>query len=218
MGQWLKGKVDFGSCDLSPDGQHFLYSVVKWSGLPDKRGSYTVLSRAPYLKKLHFWGSWCMGGGVFLDSERFRLDSPEEPKTFRLPDFAPIETQTPSDKWGFLAGGVRRFRLARDGWQPQPDEDKRRERFHKTLDEWTLDLSIFNGQPHRPDFYELRHNARDEVVASGEWNWADFDAPRKRLCLARDGQLWALDLKLGAQEKLIHDFNAMTFEPIVAPY
>lgn len=208
LGQWLKGKIDFSSCDLSPDGRHFLYEASKYG--PADSGSYAVLSRAPYLKKLGFWDSRCVGGGVFLDNARFRLYSVGEPTTFRLPDFAPVETETPSDKRGFIAGGVRGFRLQRDGWVLRPDDGERRKCWYKTLGDWTLTSSTYD--------YELRHNAGDEIIARGEWNWADFDAPRERLCLARDGQLWALDLKPNAQEKLIHDFNAMTFEPIVAPY
>ncbi len=219
LGQWLKGKIDFGSCDLSPDGAHFLYSASKWSGITEKRGSYTVLSRAPFLKKLCLWGPNApILGGVFLDNTRFRLNKSQEPTTFRLPDFAPVETQTPSDKRGFIEGGVRGFRLKRDGWILPPDYDGRRTVWHQTLGEWTLALFIHHWRKHKPDFYELRHNATDEVVASGEWDWADFDATCKRLCLAHDGQLWALDLKPDATQKLLHDFNAMTFEPIAAPY
>ncbi len=209
LGQWLKGKIDFDLCDLSPDGVHFLYEAYKYGKRLEYIGFYTVLSRAPFLKKLQMWGM-CVGGGVFLDNARFRLNKFDEPKTFRLPDFAPVETETLSDKRGFIAGGVRGFRLQRDGWVLRPDDGERRKCWYKTLGDWTLTSSTYD--------YELRHNATDEVVASGEWNWADFDAPRKRLCLARDGQLWALDLKPNAQEKLIHDFNAMTFEPIAAPY
>lgn len=217
LGQWLKGTIYPPSCDLSPDGRHFLYNASKYGRHPDEIGSYTVLSRAPFLKKLHLWGT-CVGGGVFLDNTCFRIYSATEPTTFRLPDFAPVETQTPSDKRGFVAEGVRSFRLQRDGWISPPDYDGRRALWHKTLGEWTLAFFIYHWGKHKHDFYELRHDASDQVVASGEWNWADFDAPRQRLCLARDGQLWALDLKLGAQQTLIHDFNAMTFEPIEAPY
>lgn len=213
LGQWLKGTIDFGSCDLSPNCRHFIYGAAKWPHY------YTVVSRAPFLKALHLWSpkKGRSYGGGFLNNTRLWVTGGSAPDVRDLPFFARVndapELATRSS-WDDIAA----WRRERDGWQLRPDDHQCRELWHKILGEWTLLLSIPSWEERKPDFYELRHNATDEVVASGEWNWADFDAPRERLCLARDGQLWALDLKPNAQEKLIHDFNAMTFEPIVAPY
>ena len=57
-----------------------------------------------------------------------------------------------------------------------------------------------------------------KLLFRGEWTWADFDPPRNRLCFARDGGLYSLDLKPDAKATLLHDFSAMQFEPRVAPY
>ena len=40
VGQWLHGTIDFDSCDLSPDGKHFIYSASR--GQP--RGNLDSLS------------------------------------------------------------------------------------------------------------------------------------------------------------------------------
>lgn len=213
LGQWLKGKIDFSSCDLSPDGRHFVYYASK------SLERYTVVSRAPFLKALHFWSAKkpTYGGGFFDNERVWILTNKPVPEVRRLPHFAREENApelTTRASWSDISD----WRRERDGWMLQPDDYQRRKRWHKALGEWTLAHWIYSWKERKADSYELRHNATDEVVASGEWNWADFDAPRQRLCLARDGQLWALDLKPNSTQKLIHDFNAMTFEPIVAPY
>ena len=69
-GQWLKHRVDPERCDLSPDGQHFIYYGLdgKWQSIT--KGSYTALSRPPYFTALSLFpvgNSWD-GGGRFLDN------------------------------------------------------------------------------------------------------------------------------------------------------
>jgi hypothetical protein len=75
-GQWLKQKVYVEWCDLSPDGQHFLYFTLNgdWGG--ETRGSYTVLCRPPYFTALALFplGDTWSGGGQFLDSRRYIAD------------------------------------------------------------------------------------------------------------------------------------------------
>lgn len=206
LGQWLKGKIDFESCDLSPDGLYFLYEALKYGGFYETRGRYTVLSRAPYLKKIQLWGPYAFGG-VFCDSSCFRLNKNQEPTTFSLPALTPIETTTASNSRGFICGGVQGFRRERDGWTLQ--SDALRQLWRKSCGDWALFWST-------PDSYELRYE--DDIVMSGQWQWADFDPPRNRLCFALDGQLWSVSLQPGAEPVMLHDFNAMRFEPRVAPY
>ncbi len=219
LGQWLKGRIF--NCDLSPDGRHFVYCASKYdpSFKLNHEGVYSVVSRAPFLKALHFWApDKATYGGGFFDNERFWISIYPSPEVRTLPHFSRVEdapelaTLPPS--WS----GLIRYNREREGWTLQPKDYQRRKLYLKTLGYWTLANSIESSRNRLPDVYELRHNTTGEVVSSGEWTWADFDAPRRRLCFARDGQLWALDLQPGATEKLLHDFNAMTFEPIAAPY
>jgi len=55
LGQWLKGRIYERRSDLSPDGKYAIYFAVngKWSS--ESRGSWTAISRAPYLKAIAFF-------------------------------------------------------------------------------------------------------------------------------------------------------------------
>jgi hypothetical protein len=52
LGQWLKGRIYERRSDLSPDGKHFLYFAMNGKWQTEARGSWTAISRAPYLKAL----------------------------------------------------------------------------------------------------------------------------------------------------------------------
>ncbi|NKB29183.1 MAG: hypothetical protein GKR99_17155 [Rhodobacteraceae bacterium] len=72
-GQWLKHKVYAERCDLSPDGQHFIFFALNgdWSG--EAMGSYTALSRPPYFTALSLFpeGDTWGGGGRFLSNRHY---------------------------------------------------------------------------------------------------------------------------------------------------
>jgi hypothetical protein len=60
--------------------------------------------------------------------------------------------------------------------------------------------------------------AYDTILAFPEWEWADY--VDGRLVFTVEGQLRAARLGQGklSNEKLLHDFNNMKCEAIVAPY
>lgn len=72
-GQWIKQRVYTDWCDLSPDGQHFIYFTLNgdWSG--ETEGAYTVISRPPYWTALALFpeGSTWGGGGRFADNRHY---------------------------------------------------------------------------------------------------------------------------------------------------
>lgn len=72
-GQWLKHKVYVERCDLSPDGQHFIYFALNGAWGSESEGSYTALSRPPYFTALALFpeGSTWGGGGRFLDNSLY---------------------------------------------------------------------------------------------------------------------------------------------------
>ncbi|EGF90901.1 hypothetical protein ABI_23130 [Asticcacaulis biprosthecium C19] len=51
-GQWFKGRIYERRCDLSPDGELLCYFAAKHHGRP---GTWTAISRPPYLKALALW-------------------------------------------------------------------------------------------------------------------------------------------------------------------
>jgi hypothetical protein len=64
----------------------------------------------------------------------------------------------------------------------------------------------------------LKQESTNTILAFPEWEWADY--VDGRLVFAVEGQLKAAQLGRGklSSEKLLHDFNAMKFEAIAAPY
>ena len=71
-GAWFKGRIYEERCDVSPDGELFLYFALKgrlWGA--SYRGTWTAVSRLPWLNALALWpqGDTWSGGGYF-DGER----------------------------------------------------------------------------------------------------------------------------------------------------
>jgi len=202
LGQWMRGRIHIETCDLSPDGKHFLYAAQKY--VKGYSQDWTVVSRTPYLKAVAYyprqWGGWfvddrdyCLPGGW---PDRDDRESPEVRRVER-------DLPTPS---------LYAARLVRSGWTI---EDLR---------------ATFGGKMEfvRPagSGWDLRYLPRDgyllnrgELLAdTGDWDWADMDD--KRLVWTAKGCMWAgVMRKDGIQQiRLLHDFNGMKFEPLVAPY
>src|SRR5919198_4444283 len=52
LGQWLRGRIYERRSDLSPDGKHLIYFAMNGRWNSEAKGSWTAISRAPYLKAL----------------------------------------------------------------------------------------------------------------------------------------------------------------------
>jgi hypothetical protein len=75
-GAWFKGRIYEERCDLSPDGALFLYFALQGSRWRTSyKGSWTAVSRPPWLQALVLWpqGDTWGGGGRFV-SARSRSD------------------------------------------------------------------------------------------------------------------------------------------------
>ncbi|MCM2254726.1 MAG: hypothetical protein NDJ94_03545 [Vicinamibacteria bacterium] len=67
-GAWFRGRLYEERCDLSPDGKLFLYFALQGRKFGTSyTGSWTAVSRAPWLHALALWphGSTWGGGGYF---------------------------------------------------------------------------------------------------------------------------------------------------------
>ena len=76
-GAWFKGRIYEERCDVSPDGELFLYFAMKggtWN--TSYRGSWTAVSRPPWLFALTLWpqGDTWGGGGRFFDDRSIVLN------------------------------------------------------------------------------------------------------------------------------------------------
>jgi hypothetical protein len=75
-GAWFKGRIYEERCDLSPDGDLFLYFALQGSRWGTSyKGAWTAVSRPPWLHALALWpqGHTWGGGGRFLDRRRIAL-------------------------------------------------------------------------------------------------------------------------------------------------
>lgn len=71
-GAWFKGRIYCENCDLSPNGQLFIYAAFKGNGAPGFSQSYTAISRPPWLHALaitYAQSTYGIGGRFVSDSE-----------------------------------------------------------------------------------------------------------------------------------------------------
>src|SRR5215468_8845234 len=108
IGQWCKHKIYPHRSDLSPDGRWMVYFALNGRWRSETRGSFTVVSRAPYLKARWLWpqGDTWGGGGLFFPY------APERAGFFAI-----------DEKLRLAHGSYAsyRIRLQRDGWTETAD-------------------------------------------------------------------------------------------------
>jgi hypothetical protein len=235
MGQWFKGRIYERRCDLSPDGRHFIYFAMngKWTNA-DTKGSWSAISKAPYLKALGLWanGSAWNGGGLFLGDREYWLNRfPFGHAELRAPPGLTHHEAFPfTESFGGECPGVYYHRLQRDGWSSIRHErrgDDGVSLFEKPLDHgWVLEKEA-HASIHHPvgrgvyfDTHVLRHPRRGTTQLLDDAEWAEWDSKRTRLVWVRGGVLYTADLTKGGftPERPLYDFNPLRFERIEAPY
>jgi hypothetical protein len=232
LGQWLKGRIYERRCDLSPDGTHFLYFAMngKWEG--EALGSWTAISRAPYLKALALFakGDCWNGGGLWTGNESYWLNGRESHTVIRDTALVRLDpAYQPLARDGGECPGVYYPRLIRDGWtlkHPVSLESLGGTfHFEKSCPAGWLLRKVAHAQLGSPpgkgcywDEHELYHAASGASMLLPQWEWAELDGGR--LVWAAEGRLHAGRLTSDGlvEQMLLFDFNDMSFEPIAAPY
>ncbi len=233
LGQWLRGRIYERRADISPDGRHMIYFARngRW-GRPPTRGSWTAISRVPWLKAVVLYGKgdcW-QGGGLFTSNTRYWLNG--ACMHFPLQE-SPSLTQdskyTPSGCYGGECTGVYYVRLQRDGWRLRYMLSAVRfdscAVFEKELPHGWLLRKLAHEQVGAPpgrgcywDEHELEHTKSGTRIEAPDWEWAELDG--KTMVYAHGGCLYRAPIHekgLGAP-RMLYDFNAMEFEAIPAPY
>src|SRR6266700_2084877 len=112
-GQWFRGGLPEGRCDLSPDGSLFIYFATKYGRA--QFNTWTAISRPPYFTALALWplgDSWG-GGGLFVDERTVLLghnpDVASALEGHRPPPWLKVSMHTGSIS-------LSHERLLRDGW------------------------------------------------------------------------------------------------------
>jgi hypothetical protein len=127
LGQWIRGRIYERRCDLSPNGTWFIYFAVDRRRKEEGVGSWTAISRAPYLKALGFWpgeSEW-NGGGLFPTNVSYwRCISPfERPSgTSRTPAGLEEAPNSPFEGRKGECPLVYYSRLEQEGWKMVPTE------------------------------------------------------------------------------------------------
>ena len=232
VGQWLKGRIYERRCDISPDGKYLIYFAQngKWSS--EAKGSWTAISKPPYLKALAIFpkGDCWNGGGLFTSNKRYWLNDGYGHSVLRNTNLVTRDLEfQPAANYGGECLGVYYPRLLRDGWRLQQRTRTARwtgvDLFDKDLSHGWVLRKIAHAEIGAPpgkgcywDEHELFRSASGHRVKCAEWEWADFDG--RRLVWAREGKLFAARVTTGGlvDEVELFDFNEMTFEPIEAPY
>jgi hypothetical protein len=229
VGQWLRGRIYERRADLSPDGRYLIYFAMNGRWSSSTKGSWTAISRAPYLKAIVLLGKgdcW-HGGGLFVAKNRYWLNNGYG--HFVMRDSAEVkrdEAYRPAAYYGGECPSVYYLRLQRDGWEIKPELSNRHcDVFEKDLPAgWRL-RKLAHMQTGAPpgkgcywDEHQLEHTSSGQRIDGASWEWADLDS--RRLIYADGGKLYAADiLKRGEfVPKLLEDFSDWKFEAIAAPY
>lgn len=232
IGQWLRGRIYELRCDLSPDGRHLIYFAMNGRWRSPSKGSWSAISRAPYLKALAFWpkGDCWNGGGLFVSDRDYWLNDAFGRHQLQRDDTRLRRVEAPP--MAHCLGecpDIYYPRLERDGWAMtpvSPDDGNQRTVFDKPLpfDHWVLRkiaVAGFHRRPGRGCYYDQHAlwNRRDErLIELPEWEWAELD--RHRLVWVEAGRLMTAPLdKSGLGEpRLIYDFNPLSWQSLHAPY
>ncbi len=232
VSQWLKGRIYERRSDISPSGKHWIYFAMNGKWDSEAKGSWTAISRTPWLKSVSLYakGDCWHGGGLFLDEKEFWLNDGRGHE--QLMDSSEIkrnESYKPSKQYGGECLHVYYNRLQRDGWVLKSMNEKGKWHsetvFEKSLPKkWVL-VKICHQQVFQPkgkgcywDEHELR-NEDNETFSRSNWEWADL--VDDSIVYADTGCLYKItimsSMKL-SEPILLHDFNEYKFENIQAPY
>jgi hypothetical protein len=234
MGQWMRGRIYERRCDLSPDGKHMIYFAMNGRWDSAARGSWTAISRVPYLKALALYpkGDCWFGGGLFLGNHTFWLNggfSDLLDPTVPGGNLRVDRLHKPKPSYGGECPGVYYHRLRRDGWiyveRHEVDKDSSFDVFDKQLaNGWTLrkfahsTLEHAEGKGVYRDGHELIRTASGDRLQFSDWEWADYES--NRLVWSASGKISSAKIRnTGIVDEIeLHDFNDMHFKPIQAPY
>lgn len=220
-GAWFHGTLYPRRCDLSPDGQLLYYFALKGGPGDLLGGTYSAVSKAPWLSALAAWtemGTW--GRGYHFASGRDHEVAKADvgslaPLSFAL-RLTPVVQYAAERRRGWVEHETCPPRAPDDAWDERRSAVLARQqpggnaRLVLTDHGWDPALAIEGRHPS----FRLENGPLpgplDRVV------WADWD-PRGRLLVATDdGRLEIRALGAGAVE-VSHDLASLTPDPEPAP-
>jgi hypothetical protein len=228
LGQWFKGRIYERRSDLSPDGRHLIYFAADGQWQSETGGSWTAISRAPYLKAVVLLGKgdrW-HGGGLFTGPRTYWLNDGYGHRPLRTSDAVRRdEGFRPAGGYGGECPHVYYNRLQRDGWVLREVTSRSAPQvFDRPLRHgWSLRKYAYAGPPAPGrgcywDEHRLVAPDGEETDDLPPCEWADVDGDD--IVYAAEGGLYRTRFRATGPGpfRLLHDFTPMTFERAVAPY
>lgn len=231
IGQWFKGRIYSLRADLSPDGKHMIYFAMDGRWSREAKGSWTAVSRAPFLKAIALYpkGDCWFGGGLWKDNTRYWLNGGPERATLESQEVVAVESiDLPAGRISGECPGIYFNRLIRDGWQVsggiKVEKHKEEHYFVKAISEEAKLLKRFHSEIDHPIGRGCYWEEHEVVLQSGatvecpDWEWADVW--RGNLLWASNGCLYRSDRPIAdvIGIRRVADLNDLTFEAIAAPY
>lgn len=232
-GQWLRGRIYERRADLSPDGKYLIYFARGQRWQTPVKGSWTAISRAPYLKAISLWSksdTW-NGGGLFTGPNRFWLNQGCTDEQIFADQRLKLDEKYPwTEGYGGECPGVYYIQLQMKGWKylgkQGPGWLNEFAVFEKSAGRnWRLRKRAFETLPNSKqgrgcyyDEHDLINLKSGETIQRPKWEWAEVDG--RRVVWAEKGKLFAAALDSSGLTGRVElkDFNEMEFEAIEAPY
>lgn len=232
VGQWLYGRIYERRCDLSPDGKYLIYFAMNGRWESESKGSWSAISKAPYLKAIAMFpkGDCWNGGGLFTSNTTYWLNNGLGHSELRNTHEVRRDSKfQPPMNFGGECLSVYYPRLMRDGWQYLGRQDVARfnelDVFEKPLREGWILRKLAHAQTGAPpgkgcywDEHELVRPSSDQLIKFPAWEWAELDG--KRLVWSTEGKLYAgyVRAKGIVDNRELFDFNKLSYERLAAPY
>lgn len=230
IGQWLRGRIYERRADLSPDGRYLIYFARGGARHKETKGSWTAISRAPWLHAVTLFGKgdcW-QGGGMFTSYRKFWLNGCHF-VVRETSEVAEDDKYQPQGFFGAECPSVYYRRLLRDGWTLDmavgPGRVAHCTVFTRALPHgWILRKFAYADVAHPVgagmywDEHELEHPERKALLSAPRWEWAERDG--STLVWAEKGVLHRAVVNPSgpASAMVLYDFNPMRFEARKAPY
>jgi hypothetical protein len=166
-GQWFRGRIYPEKCDISPNGELFIYFAGQFRPHNVAKGygrTWTAVSRPPYLTALTLWpiGNTWGGSGVFIDDQTVSVDavSPQHHPDHPLGPLKLVDRDLSQPSWNH-------------GWRPADPSTVRYCSSVKSSGDLTLGRGGFSAS-NSPKLYMLYRANRDPLTQF-EAHWADWD-------------------------------------------
>jgi hypothetical protein len=219
FGQWLKGRIYEDRCDLSPNGELMVYFGGDMRYLTESRGTWTAVSKPPYLTALAWFpqGDTWGGNGLFVSNDHLLINGSLKG---RIEKGCPlkIEQLKPATR----LDDNEMDRLYRHGWIRISNRELAAPSYTSYSDEIVEKIACgcilryTHVQGQKPSFSAVNDAGLELRPLNADWAEVDQQG---RIVFAREGKVYSLGVEEGVlqPERELIDLTDNTFEAVEAP-